>query len=577
MRWPRRRAPGPPSEPDGVPAQARAAFRAGLADATADVTGVADLYVDWAQDHGAPAERAEAYWMRSVATAREAMRRELAADRLRILADSQHIAAEAGYWLAAAGRPRDAVIALEHSRGLLVTRLIGGLDAEIRARLLAAGRADLLQSYLGALRRRADAYRDQYAGNPRQRPPVMRGGRPFQAGTASALEEAQADAARLTREVATAVGGLDPLDLPRYELISETASQAPVVYLAAARDEGYALIVRGEGEPCFVRLPNMQPAVLAEHARTFTVPPPLPKAVSNCVNWLARALEEVALKIAGEPEVALVPLGGLNLLPVNAALIQATATRQAGPITVRYLLNARVTANTPRWTDTDMTRDVVVIDVPEPPGAPGDRRLWQVPREAEALVRRYGARRLPDATKDEVLRALPSAGMVQFLCHGKADLTDPLQGGLLLSDGRLTVQMLLSRPPLRRQLVILAACESQVGGATAPDEIIGLPAALYQAGAAGVVAAQWEIGERAALLLLRKFHDELRGSTSPARALTRAQDWLRTATEGEMKSAYPELFASDPRPRSPVMAARRAAQAPYEEPVHWAAFGYTGL
>lgn len=578
MRWRQpRRAPGTPGEEGGVPGQARAAFQAGLGDATADITGVADTYVGWAQEQGSPAELAEAYWMRSVITAREAMRRELPAGRLRVLANSQHIAVEAGYWLAAAGRLRDAVIAVEHSRGILLTRLAGGLDAGIRAKLLAVGRADLLRSYMDALRRRADAYRDQYAGGSGRPPPIVRGGRSFQAGTASALEEAQADISGLAREVSAVVGGMDPLDLPSYEVIREAAGQAPVVYLAASEQEGYALIVRGEGEPGFVPLPGLRPDVLAGHRKSFTRSPPLPTAVRTCVDWLATTLKDVVLKVSQEPEAALIPLGALNLFPVNAALIQATAARPSGPIAVCYLPNVRVTAGTPRWPGTAIPRDVLVIDVADSPCVPGAQPLRQVRGEAEALVHRYGARRLPDATTAEVLRSLPSADMVQFLCHGKADLTDPLMGGLLLMDGWLTVQTLFSRPPLRRQLVILAACESQVGGVTAPDEIVGLPAALYQAGAAGVVAAQWQVEERPALLLLRKFHDQLRGGASPARALSHAQNWLRTATIAEMTSAYPELFASDPPPCNPVIAAQRAADVPYAEPVYWAAFGYTGI
>lgn len=574
MRWPRsRRAPDALGQAAGVPERARAAFKAGLADATVDLIRVADLYVSWAQDLGSPAQLAEAYWMRSAVTAREAMRRGLPASRLRILADSQHVAAEAGYWLAADGRLADAVVAVEHSRGILLTRLAGGLDPHTRAGLLAAGRMDLLRSYLDALRVRADAYRSQYAGDSGQTAPIIRAGRSFQAGTASALEAAHADIARLARDVSAVTGAMDPLDLPRYEVIQRAARHAPVVYLAVADHEGYALIAPGEGEAVFVRLPGLRPETLAGHLKSFTESSPLPNAVRNCVDWLATtALTNLLPKITSEPEIALIPLGALNLLPVNAAFIQATARRPAGPLTVRYLPNARVAADARRWRGG--AREMLVVDVPHPPGAPP---LRQAQGEAEALVRRCGARRLHDATGRVVLRSLPSADIVQFLCHGRADLSDPLSSGLLLMDGWLTVRTLLSRPPLRQQLVILAACESHVGGTKAPDEIVGLPAALYQAGAAGVVAAQWQVEERAALLLLRRFHDQLRSGTSPARALTAAQNWLRTVTRGEMASLYPELFAADRRPPDPAMAAERDALVPYEEPVHWSAFGYTGM
>ena len=231
----------------------------------------------------------------------------------------------------------------------------------------------------------------------------------------------------------------------------------------------------------------------------------------------------------------------------------------------------RVAAGIPPWPAARASRDVLVVD-----GPPGDPPLRRIRSEAEALARRYGTEPLHDATGEVVVQELSSAEMVQFLCHGKADLADPLSGGLLLKDGWLTVQKLLCRPSLRRQLVILAACESQASGTSAPDEVIGLPTALYQAGAAGVVAAQWQVEERAALLLLRRFHDHLCGGHSPARALAAAQAWLMSATREEMASRYPDLIRANRRARNPATAGRDT-DTPYSQPVHWAAFGYTGI
>lgn len=569
-RWLGRR--GASDDQDDVPAQARAAFWAGVRDAVADVTRVADLYVEWALAAGGPDERAEAYWMRSVATAREAMRRELPADRLRILARSQDIATEAAYHLAKAGRREQAVTAAEHSRGILLTRLVGGLSPTVRAGLLAAGRPDLLRSYTDALRRRADAYRSQYVAAPA---PVAGGAGPaYRVGTPSRLEAAQADVARLAREVGKLTGDVEPLDLPRYETIRDIARWAPVIYLGAAGDAGYALIVRGRGEPGFLLLPGLTADAAARHRDHFTRPSLLPNRVRECVDWLAGpVLATLVPEIAGEPEIALVPLGALNLLPVGAALTQATAAALGSPVAVRYLPNARVTEGVPPW---PAGRDgMSALVVAGPPGDPPFPPLRRARAEADALARRYRTTALHDAPGEAVLAALPAAELVHFVCHGQADLADPLSGGLLLQDGWLTVQQLLTlRPPQRRQLVILAACQSQVAGLAAPDEVIGLPAVLYQAGAVGVVAAQWQVDAYAAFALLRRFHDYFLGGLPPAQALAAAQAWLRNVTKAELTSRYPDLFPSRPA-RHPV-AAGRATRQPYHEPVHWAAFGYTG-
>lgn len=571
MKWLRsRRSHAPSRAEDSVPVRAHAAFHAGVANAVFNLTRIGDLYVDWVEgdNNATPAERAEAYWMRSVATAREAMHRGLPASQLAELSSSQRIAAEAGYWLAADERPAEAVVAVEHSRAILLTRLTGGLEPQVRRRL-AAEHPELLDSYLDALRRQADAYRGQYSGTDAEIPSIVRSQRSYQAGSASPLEVAQADLARLNRQVNTIIGPLDPLGVPRYRAIAEAARKAPVVYLAAADKAGYALIVKRDGEPLYVELPELRSEAVKDRAEVFTAPAPDQAAVRECVDWLTVAAREIGRRIPDEPEIAVIPLGALNLLPFNAAFIQATAGRPAGPVTVRLLPNARLVADAANWPGTGLTGRILVVSATR---VPGTQQLPQSELQAEALTRRYRARWLRDATSQAVLSALDAADLVHFMGHGEADLTDPFSSGLLLTDGRLTVRTLLARPPLRRQLVILSACESHLGGTAAPDEIIGLPAALFQAGALGVIAAQWKVREQVALLVSRKFYEHLENGTSPARALTAAQRWLRTATLGELTSAHPDLITI-----SRATAARQHEEILYGRPVDWAAFTYTGI
>jgi hypothetical protein len=575
MRWRRPRLTLAARAGDDVPAQARAAFQAGMADAIADLTRVSDMYVDWARRSGNAAQRAEAYWMRSVAAARAATHQALPASQLAVLADAQHIAAQAGYWLNADARPAAAVTVLEYSRAVLLTRLAGGLEPGVRTALVAAGRTDLLAAYLDALSRRADAYRSQYSGAAETAPAISRGNHSFQAGSASRLEAAQADLARLGRQIAAAAGPLDLLGMPSYEVIRTAARDAPVVYLAAADEAGYALIVRSAGQPVQVPLAELRSGHVTDRVSAFTASAVIPRAVRDCVDWLAAAvLPRLLAHLARDEEIALVPLGALNLLPVSAAFVQATAGRPAGPLTVRLLPNARVAVSAAGWPPGRLTDQVLVADATR---APGGEPLPRSGREAEALVRRYGARRLCDATSETVLPAMDTAAMVHFFCHGRADLTDPLSSGLRLMDGWMTVRTLFGRRPLRSQLVILSACESQVGGQAAPDEVIGLPAALFQAGAAGVIASQWKVSEQAALLIMRKFYDQLDAGAAPARALTTAQNWLRTAAKDELISAYPSLFTVARQAPGRRLPGAASAEPPYGNPVHWAAFTYTGI
>ena len=480
MKWLRSRRTHTSSlAEDSVPARARAAFHAGVADAVLNLTRIGDLYVDWVESNAnaTPAERAKRTGCgRSRPPARRCTTHCRPASS-RYLAVHSASRPRPAYWLAADERPADAVVALEHSRAILLTRLTGGLEPQVRKRL-AVEHPELLSSYMDALRRQADAYRGQYSGSDADIPSIARDQRSYRAGSASPLEAAQADLARLNRQVNGVIGPLDPLGVPRYQAIEEAARKAPVVYLAAAAEAGYALIVKRDGEPLSVNLPELRSEAVKGRAKVFATPAPNPAAVRECVDLLAAAARKIEREIPNEQEIAVIPLGALNLLPINAAFIQATADRPAGPVTVRFLPNPRLVADAASWPETGHTNRILVVDATRVPGA---QRLLQSERQAEALTRRYHARWLRDATSQAVLPALDAADLVHFMCHGEANLTDPFSSGLLLTDGRLTVRTLLARPPLRRQLVVLSACESQLGGTAAPDEIIGLPAALFQA------------------------------------------------------------------------------------------------
>jgi CHAT domain-containing protein len=336
--------------------------------------------------------------------------------------------------------------------------------------------------------------------------------------------------------------------------------------MAAARRAGYALIVRAEGKPALVELAGLRAEETARQVKPFRQQP-VQAEIRACLNWLAGSLDGVARELAGESDVTLIPIGELSLLPLNAALLQAAGR----PLGVRYLPNARAAREPGRTPAYGHASAILAIDVA---AAPGERPLMLARSEAEALVRRYGARRVSDSTVADALTALADADIAEFFCHGKAELASPLASGLGLSDGRLTVQMLLSRPPGRRQLIVLSACESHVAGADVPDEVIGLPAALVQAGATGVVASQWRISEDAAAALLRRFREVVNDGEPPATALAVAQGWLRGASGAELAERYPDIF-NEPS-QSAAQQADRNQRRPFEEPRFWAAFCYTG-
>jgi CHAT domain-containing protein len=219
---------------------------------------------------------------------------------------------------------------------------------------------------------------------------------------------------------------------------------------------------------------------------------------------------------------------------------------------------------------------LLTVDVGERAGmAP----LPHVAEEARDVLALWGrGRRLSGeaATAERVRAALPEHPVLHFACHGRSDVFDPLSGSLYLNGtDTLTVRDLLDTRGLRARLAMLSACQTAVIGTRLPEEAIGLPAAMIQAGTAAVIGTLWEIQDVAGSLLVRRFFDLWRAGEEPIRALRDAQRWLRDTTNGEKHDAYPGLAALRPPPDTSLDAGWRAARS-HAAPDHWAAFTYTG-
>src|SRR5205823_3209168 len=84
------------------------------------------------------------------------------------------------------------------------------------------------------------------------------------------------------------------------------------------------------------------------------------------------------------------------------------------------------------------------------------------------------------------------------------------------------------------RLTVVSACETAVAEiAHLPDEAFSLSTAFLAAGSAGAVATLWSIDDAATALLMTRFYEELFDGGHPARALRRAQLWLRSLSEAE--------------------------------------------
>jgi CHAT domain-containing protein len=139
------------------------------------------------------------------------------------------------------------------------------------------------------------------------------------------------------------------------------------------------------------------------------------------------------------------------------------------------------------------------------PDAPGCSSLPGAEEELERISERVPNQWLTalggaePATMQIALRNLRESSIVHFACHGIQDLKQPLDSGLILTDGRLKVSEIMRRPEANNALDIqkymslafLSACETAKGDETTPDEAMHLAATLLFAGFRGVVATMW--------------------------------------------------------------------------------------
>jgi CHAT domain-containing protein len=156
-------------------------------------------------------------------------------------------------------------------------------------------------------------------------------------------------------------------------------------------------------------------------------------------------------------------------------------------------------------------------------------------------------------------RYLQEFTTLHFVTHGADVLGDnPMEAFLWLRDGRLDGLEVASWQ-LKAELVVLSACHSgqravslRGMGNLASDDIFGLQAAFFAAGAAHVLGALWPAESQVAAFLMSRFHHHRAAGAAPEFALQAAMiEHLDAATIQTRKAYYwaPFHIASVSRPR----------------------------
>ncbi|MFE9651148.1 CHAT domain-containing protein [Streptomyces sp. NPDC006365] len=493
--------------------------------------------------------------------------------------------ADAAVSLVGTNDTEGALRALEHGRARLLADALA-CDRSALDRLRDAGHPDLADAFHASGVRLADLEKlFTTQGRAATDPDALKRQR--------AAQDAQHDIVRRIRQVP---GFTQFLAAPDVEDVRAAARNRPLLYLAAGAHGAIALAVDQAGRITARPLVgvdadqvSLHAAELASAQYTRSIDPERWRRVLDRVTrWLGEALFVPILDLLPRDGVlAIVPYGLLALLPLHAARLPDVVPPDPQGVSRPHFVvdvcaltvapSARVLAACSALAARRVESDTLLtVDVGERKDMPPLPHATDEARDVLALWGRGQRLSGEAATAARVRAALPEHHVLHFACHGRSDVFAPLSGTLYLTGtDTVTVRDLLDTRGLQARLAVLSACQTAVIGTQLPEEAIGLPAAMIQAGTAGVVGTLWEIQDVASSLLVRRFFDLWRTGEEPAQALRVAQRWLRDTTNGEKRDAYPGLTALQPPSDTSLEAGWRAARS-HAAPDYWAAFTYTG-
>jgi CHAT domain-containing protein/tetratricopeptide (TPR) repeat protein len=166
-----------------------------------------------------------------------------------------------------------------------------------------------------------------------------------------------------------------------------------------------------------------------------------------------------------------------------------------------------------------------------------------------------------EATEARLREWAPKAKYLHVASHGLVDTSKYFFNSRLAltrgsgdpaDDGFLTLSEIIMEWPNQLsqcQLVVLSACETNLGKDTLSEGVFGLPHGLFFAGAPAVVASLWRVDDESTSELMTEFYQQ-----------------LRTQEEEDLPIDKAEALRQ----------AKKALREKYPEPFHWAPFVFLG-
>lgn len=165
----------------------------------------------------------------------------------------------------------------------------------------------------------------------------------------------------------------------------------------------------------------------------------------------------------------------------------------------------------------------------------------------------------------------------------------------LVFDGRLTADQIVDTWKLNADLVTLSGCETALGRKSGGEGYLGFSQALFVAGADSLVLSLWRVDDKATMLMMTRFYENLLGRFEETRqyqsreyepgtplpkaeALGEAKRWLRDLSMDQATETIHKLSGKD----ATIDMKHRNGRSdeskihPFQDPAYWAAFVLVG-
>jgi CHAT domain-containing protein/tetratricopeptide (TPR) repeat protein len=249
---------------------------------------------------------------------------------------------------------------------------------------------------------------------------------------------------------------------------------------------------------------------------------PHPSSLQQLHTWLIAPLQTYL----STPALGIVPHGVLHYLPF------AALTDGERYLSGDYVLFTLPSASTLRFIQEKHKPDAdTLLALGNPTTAEALSELHFAEEEARAVAELYGSYPLvgEEATESAVWSRAGKVGMLHLAAHGHYNPFNPLFSAIYLAgddghDGRLEVHEVYGLDLTAvTDLVVLSACQTQIGELSAGDEVVGLSRAFLHAGTPSVIASLWTVDDKATALLMEHLYTHLRDGMDKAEALQQAQ------------------------------------------------------